>query len=362
MGYFEALTLNSITYSGDELPRFVEERLNSNELIEYEKPLYSFINEWISYSSVISVKTSGTTGEPKVITFTKPQAIASAQMTCDYFGLNPNTNALLSLSTDFIGGKMMVVRAFVSGMNLITVEPSGNPLEAINKRIDFASMVPLQVRNSIQNKESKGKFLTIPNVIIGGAPISPALEKEIVGCNTNIYSTFAMTETLSHIALKKLSGKDRKDYYELLPGISISADERGCLVINAPSLNEETIITNDMVEIINPTHFLWLGRHDNVINSGGIKIHPEIVENKLAALLPNQRFFISSVPDEKLGQKVVMVIEGGADFDVTIIKNQTGKILSKYEIPKEYFVIDKFVETASGKVKKGDTLKASAKT
>ncbi len=357
MSYFETITLNGVAYSGEALVRFIEDKLSSGKLKEYEISLYVSIRDWISYSNVILANTSGTTGEPKTITIEKIRAIASAKMTCDYFGLNENTTALLCLSTEFIGGKMMVVRAFVSGMNLITVEPNGNPLEGRNEKIDFASMVPLQVQNSLQNEVRKKKFHAIPNVIIGSAPVSPALEKVITECPNNIYSTFAMTETLSHIALKKLSGKDKKDYYETLPGVSISTDDRKCLVVIAPSLNEKTIVTNDVAEIINPTHFRWLGRFDNVINSGGIKIHPEIVENKLADVLPNHRFFITSVSDEKLGQKVVIVIEGKYDFDLSNIKNQAGETLSKYEIPKEYFISDKFIETVSGKVKKGDTLK-----
>jgi o-succinylbenzoate---CoA ligase len=361
MSYFETLTLNGTAYSGDELRGFIDAKLNSDGLKEYEKSLYSFIKEWISYSNVIRVQTSGTTGEPKAITFTKLQAVASAQMTCKYFGLNKNTNALMSLSSEFIGGKMMVVRAFISGMNLIIIEPNSSPLDGVKERIDFASMVPFQVHNCLADEKTKQKFLSIPDVIVGGAPISPLLESMLANCTNNVYATFAMTETLSHIALKRLSGADRKDYYELLPGISILVDERGCLVINAPSLNENSIVTNDVVEIINPAQFLWLGRYDNVINSGGIKIYPEIVEYKLAALILNHRFFISSIPDEKLGQKVVMVIEGVSDFDVATIKNQAGKTLSKYEMPKEYFIIDRFLETVSGKVKKGDTLKIAAK-
>lgn len=361
MKYPEQLTLNGTTYTREELGTLVETKLSSTDIVEYEKSLYSFIKEWISSNDTIKVKTSGTTGEPKEISFLKSQAIASAQMTCNYFRLNKNTNALLSLSTEFIGGKMMVVRAFVSGMNLITVEPNSSPLVNLDMQIDFASMVPLQVHNCLQNIETKRKLLSIPNVIIGGAPVSPILENILVNCTNSIYSTFAMTETLSHIALKKLSGKDRQNYYETLSGVAISTDERGCLIVNAPTLNEKTIVTNDVVEIINPSHFRWLGRYDNVINSGGVKIHPEIIENKLASVILQNRFFISSLPNERLGQKVVMVIECGKGFDVSRIATEIEKILSKYEAPKEYYRVDKFIETATGKVKKEEILKIASK-
>jgi len=361
MNYQESLTINGKVYSGDELLHLAENKLSSQKITEYEKHLYLFIKEWISTSDKIKVKTSGTTGTPKEIVFLKSQAIASAKMTCNYFGLNKNTNALMSLSPEYIGGKMMVVRAFVSGMNLILVEPNSTPLKGLEGEIDFASMVPLQVYNSLHDEENRKKFISIPNIIIGGAPVSPALEKMLADCSNNVYSTFAMTESLSHIALKKLSGKDKADYYETLPGIQISIDERSCLVINALMLNENPIVTNDVVEIINPTQFCWLGRYDNVINSGGIKIHPEIIENKLASTITQNRFFISSLPDEKLGRKVIMVIECAEEFDVREIIIQTEKILSKYEIPKEYFSVDKFIETATGKIKKEETLKKAIK-
>jgi len=356
MNYRESLTINGKAYSGEELAHLAEAKLNSLVLSEYEKSLYKFIKEWISESDVIKVKTSGTTGEPKEITFQKSQAIASAKMTCEYFKLNKNSKALLCLSTEFIGGKMMVVRAFVSGMNLITVEPDSSPLKGFHGKIDFASMVPLQVHNSLQDNETKRKFLSIPNVIIGGAPVSSALENMLADCSNDVYSTFAMTETLSHIALKKLSGQNRKDYFETLPGITISADARECLVINAPALNEKAIITHDVVEIIDSTCFRWLGRYDNVINSGGVKIHPEMVERKLEGFM-NHRFFIASLPDERLGQKIVMVMECPKDFDKNQVVNMGKKVLSKYEIPKEYYRIDKFLETATGKVKKEETQK-----
>jgi O-succinylbenzoic acid--CoA ligase len=361
MNYRGELRFNDERYFGSKLAKLIETKLSSQTTSGYKKSLYLFIKEWISPSEVIRVKTSGTTGKPKEITFRKSQAISSAKMTCEYFGLNKNTNTLLCLSTEYIGGKMMVVRAFVSGMNLITVGPSSNPLSGLNKRIDFASMVPLQVNNILQAEKTKNKFLSISNVIIGGAPVSPLLESMLTNCSNNVYSTFAMTETLSHVALKKLSGKDRTDYFETLPGITILTDDRECLAINAPVLSEDLIITNDVVEIINSTRFRWLGRYDNVINSGGIKIHPEMIEQKLAAFVKHIRFFITSLPDEKLGQKVVMVVECLQNFDINQIIDRAEITLSKYETPKEYYRTEIFLETFTGKIKKAETLKIATR-
>ncbi len=262
----------------------------------------------------------------------------------------------------------MVVRAFVSGANLFTVPPSGNPLEGIEQKIDFTAMVPLQVQNAIANPATSRIFSYINNVIIGGAALSPKLQHELESFPNHIYSTFAMTETLSHIALKRLNGAGKKDLYELLNGITVSEDERGCMVINAPHLSPNPIVTNDIIVKTDDKHFHWLGRFDNVINSGGVKIYPQSIEEKLAPLFPSNRFFITSLPDDRLGQRVVMVIEDpsrvirqSADeaisypIDISQLNSEIEKLIGKFEVPKEYFTIAEFTETATGKgTKAGD--------
>src|SRR6185312_2130607 len=237
--------------------------VKSKGVADYERSLYAFIREWISASQTISLNTSGSTGKPKTIKVKKEQMIASAQMTSKYFKLNSKSNLLLCLSTDYIAGKMMVVRAFVSGANLVTANPDGNPLKELKAKADFAAMVPLQVQNALSVSTAKKKFQSIKNVIIGGAAIPHQLEKQIAKCSNNVYSTFAMTETLSHIALRRLSGKKKSDMYELLPGIKIKKDKRGCMIVSAPKLDAKPIITNDIVEIKGARHFKWLGRYDN---------------------------------------------------------------------------------------------------
>jgi O-succinylbenzoic acid--CoA ligase len=352
---FDSLKINGVQYKKKQLATLVKDKLNEKGLVDFECSFYTFIKDWISNSDTVSVKTSGSTGKPKTIKVKKAQMIASAQMTCKYFKINSKSNLLLCLSADYIAGKMMIVRAFIGGANLVTVSPDGNPLKPFKDKSDFAAMVPLQVENSLSTSGTKRKFLSIKNVIVGGAAIPYALEKRIEKCSNNIYSTFAMTETLSHIALRRLSGRGISDKYELLPGIRIRKDKRGCMVVDAPVLNDKPIVTNDIIEMVDSRHFKWLGRYDNVINSGGIKIYPEKIEEKLAPYIKN-RFFVAALPDDKLGNKVVLILENNEDTEK--IKKKAEKLLGKFERPKEYYSIMKFRETTNGKVQRSETLNA----
>jgi len=356
---YNDLTLNGTHYSKEELEKYVNGRLNSQTLKEHEQSLFVFIKEWIAKGDILSVKTSGSTGTPKQIVVKKSQMVESAKITCDYFKLSTETNALHCLSTDFIAGKMMVVRAFVAGFNLITVKPDNNPLPTINQKIHFAAMIPFQVQKALTKKNTKEIFESIDNVIIGGAPVSHSFEQVLATFPNNVYATFAMTETLSHIALRKLSGKNRSELFELLPGIKVSVNKDGCLVIDAPRLNEDPIVTNDAVEIRDATHFKWLGRHDNVINSGGVKMYPEKMEEVLSSVIKEHRYFITSLEDKEFGEKVVLVLEGATKDEIAQIKNDAENVLGKYEKPREYLTVSKFVETPNGKVKRRETLMAA---
>jgi O-succinylbenzoic acid--CoA ligase len=357
MSAFEKLTLNGYTYPADELLHLCEQKIRHGDADDDEFALYEFIQQWLSPSEFIEVSTSGSTGTPTIMTLEKRQFIESAEMTCNYFGLREGLNMLLCLSAEYIAGKMMVVRAFVSGANLFTVPPSGNPLEGIEQKIDFTAMVPLQVQNTIADPATSRIFSYINNVIIGGAALSPKLQHELESFPNHIYSTFAMTETLSHIALKRLNGPGKKDLYELLNGITVAEDDRGCMVINAPHLSPNPIVTNDIIVKTDNKHFHWLGRFDNVINSGGVKIYPESIEEKLAPLFPSNRFFITSLPDDTLGQKVVMVIEDSSSVDAEKLNTEIEKLIGKFEVPKEYFTIAEFAETATGKIQRQETLR-----
>ena len=318
----------------------------------------TFLSNWFSSDNFITVQTSGSTGKPKLIQLKKEFMINSALTTGEFFDLKENTTALLCLSTDFIAGKMMLIRALVFGWKLDVVEPISNPIENLKKEYDFAAFVPMQLQNSLKNIHK------IKTIIVGGGIVSSKLEKQIQNIKTQVFATYGMTETITHIAVKKLNNVSEDElisasYYRVLPNIKIYRDTRNCLVIDAPKISQEIIITNDVVEIISENEFKWLGRFDNVINSGGIKLHPEIIEEKLSAII-KERYFVAGIPDEILGEKLVLVIESN------IISNEKEKSLqqeirklkslSKFEIPKKIYFVSKFIETETKKIQRSITL------
>jgi len=308
-----------------------------------------FIDEWNNNSDVISTKTSGSTGKPKTINLSKEHMITSAKMTGGFLQLEKNTNALLSLPISSIGGKMMAVRAIVLDLTLIVVEPSKTPLNNLTEKIHFAAMTPMQVEGSLQS--SSQELNRIDTLIIGGAIISPALEQKIAKLPISTFQTFGMTETISHVAMRNIS--KREMMYGALPNIHFSTKDAQ-LVIHAPELGIEALKTNDIVKMIGDTKFIWFGRNDQTINSGGIKIHPEDIELKLTSLI-SLNYFSTSLKDEILGEKHVLFIESKeSNF---IQKGDFINLLSKFEIPKEIYYIDNFSYTHSGKVDKIETKK-----
>lgn len=358
---FESLKFNGNAYTRYELVHLANGLLQAKRISNPDKALLQFIKECISPAGTVKVKTSGSTGVPKIIEIEKSRMIASAKMTCDYFKITKRSNMLLCLSAEYIAGKMMVMRAFLSGANLVVEQPSNNPLLELKDKIDFVALVPLQVENILADAKTRKIFNSIENVIIGGASVSPKLEKELARCTNNVYSTFAMTETLSHFALKKLSGKNRTGLFEALPGIKITTDKRGCMIVNAPLINDKPIVTNDIIECVDEKHFRWLGRFDNVINSGGVKVIPEELEAKLAKAIKGKRFFVSSLPDKKLGQRIVLVIEDISKGELALIKKASEKFVSKYEKPREYLIAKQFAETPNGKVQRAETIVLATK-
>jgi O-succinylbenzoic acid--CoA ligase len=334
--------LNAIAFSSVE------------ELLVYAKTLSSstnqFIQDWFSINDFIEVNTSGSTGKPKKIQLKKEFMINSALATGTFFDLPEKTTALLCMPVEYIAGKMMLVRAFVLGWHLDIVAPSLNPLKALEKKYDFSAMVPMQLQNSLP------KINNVKQLIVGGGIVSRELEEKIQGCTTSIFATFGMTETITHIAVKKLNNFEKSKFklvsnYKILPNISITQDERDCLVIHAPKLSKEKIFTNDVVALLSEKEFKWFGRFDNVINSGGIKLHPELIEKKLATII-SQRFFVSGIPDEVLGAQLILVIEGKSSK----INFMQANKLSKYEVPKKIFFVERFFETETKKVQRKKTL------
>ena len=305
----------------------------------FEKEFANFLIDWLNSESFILVQTSGSTGKPKQIALQKSAMIASAKATGLFFNLQPKNTALLCLSANYIAGKMMLVRAITLGLHLDTIDPTSNPLSS--KKYNFIAMVPMQVEKSL------AKLNLVDKLLIGGTKVSYSLSESILKTNCNAFESYGMTETISHIAIKKIGELS----FTVLPNVTISMDDRNCLVIEASELFKEKVITNDIVEIVNATQFILKGRIDNVLNSGGIKIFPEEVEEKLAKYI-SAPFFIGSKPDEILGEKVILVIEA-TPFS---IDNSVFSELSKYQIPKQILFVEAFDRTETQKINRKKTL------
>jgi O-succinylbenzoic acid--CoA ligase len=299
--------------------------------------------DWFDEKSYIELNTSGTTGVPKMIRIEKQAMLDSALATGDFLGLEPGNTMLHCLPTNFVAGKMMWVRSFILGLEMKFVEPNSNPLDKIDESFDFCAMVPLQAKNSLKKLKQK----KIKKLIIGGVRIHRALEKELVKLPMEIYETYGMTETITHIAAKRIG----EEAFTTLPNVTVSSDERYCLVVNAKKISADPIVTNDIVKLISDKQFVWEGRIDNVINSGGVKLMPEQIEYKLSTLIP-RRYFIFGQLDDELGEKVVLYVEG----EPMVIDESVFDVLNIYEIPKEIVFIPKFKETATGKIMRKESI------
>lgn len=326
---------------------------NVDELLSFSKGFapetFNFLENWFSDSTTITVLTSGSTGTPKSIPIKKEFMLNSAQATGKYFGLTEKTSALLCLPIHYIAGKMMLIRAFSLGWHLDIIQSSITPLKDVNKEYDFTAMVPMQLENSIT------KLKLIKQLIVGGGVVSNSLKNKLQFVQTKVFATYGMTETVTHIAAKNLK---EQSFYRILPNIKIYKDKRNCLVIDAPNISNQLVITNDVVNLISDKQFEWLGRFDNVINSGGIKLFPEKIEEKLSKIIEN-RFFVAGISDDFLGEKLVLIVENDEskkNSKVILKSIQSLKIISKYEIPKEIYFLSKFLETETGKIKRKENL------
>ncbi|CAM1348756.1 AMP-binding protein [Tenacibaculum crassostreae] len=346
--FHKSFQLNGVSFSSEEELLCFAETINTS--------VYSFLSDWFNSEDYVIVQTSGSTGKPKPIRLKKEFMKNSAKATGSFFELAENTTALLCLSTDYIAGKMMLVRALTLGWKLDIVEGASNPLKGIETSYDFSAMVPLQLQNSLK------ELRKVKKLIVGGGVVSNNILKEIQHISTKVFATYGMTETITHIAVKRLNnfsllkgGTTKQSvndaFYKTLPNISIQLDDRSCLVIDAPKVSSERIVTNDIVQLISETEFEWLGRYDNVINSGGVKLYPEKIEEKLSKVISN-RFFVAGFSDERLGEKLVLIVEGKeCKINFTSIEN-----LTKYEIPKEIYFLDQFIETETKKIQRNKTL------
>ena len=331
--------------------------------------LEDFLSEWNNDSDTVLVHTSGSTGKPKPMMVEKKRMLNSARITCDFLGLKPGDSALLCMSLDYIAGKMVVVRSIERHLHLISVPPSGHPLKDVDEEITFAAMVPMQVYNTLQVPEERERLTHIRHLIIGGGAIDAALEQELQSLpgDIAIWSTYGMTETLSHIALRRINGDEASEWYQPFDSVRISQTEEGCLVIDAPQVCAETLVTNDIVEIepyiynkVEKLRFRIKGRKDNVICSGGIKIQIEEVETLLKPHL-EKPFMLAKKKDEKFGEIAVLLSE---DEDIKKVEATVRRLLSdesekssdhkkyKYWIPKEFRYVEHLPLTETGKPKR----------
>ncbi len=314
--------------------------------------IWNFLLNWISEEETISLKTSGSTGEPKNIWVKKSTMIFSAQQTSEYFQFNKNEKWLFCLPAAFVGGQMILVRAILNNTEVFAVEPKIELKEVIGE-YDFASMIPMQVEKYLPNKNK----LKIRRVLIGGASIPSSLEKSLrLDNDSDYFASYGMTETVSHIALRKVNGNVYSNFFTGFKNILLGTDDRGCLTVYHKNYSENVLITNDLVEFDAYGSFRVMGRVDNIINSGGLKISPEEIENKISEML-SQRLMVIGIPDEKTGEKPVLMIEG-VELDrgtLSLLKNYLTENLDKNKSPKEIIFVNQFEETTNGKLDRRKT-------
>ena len=316
----------------------------------FRMDIQDFIDSWADSSPTITVKTSGSTGTPKLMHVEKERMRASARMTCRFLDIHPGERALLCLSADYIAGKMMVVRALEWGLHITAIPPTGHPLSR-SGGYDFVAMVPLQVWNTLQVDEERERLAAIRNIIIGGGAVDDTLAAALRPFQNNIWSTYGMTETLSHIAMRRLSGASASEWYTPFDGVSVSANAEECLVIHAPSVCPQVLETRDIVSFHpDGRRFKILGRKDNVICSGGLKIRIEDVERLLQPVL-SQPFCVTSCRDSKLGSCVVLLTES---TDVRQVADICKTVLPRYWNPRHVVTISRIPMTETGKIARAE--------
>ncbi|MCH8535947.1 MAG: AMP-binding protein [Flavobacteriaceae bacterium] len=337
--------LNGVNYSADELYSVAYSYIKEGK--DYEELIGNFLLDWLNENySEIKLRTSGTTGAPKPIFVKKTKMKASALATQKRFKLPSKTKALLCIPANYVAGRMMLVRAMVLGWELTVVEPQSKALTNVEETYDFCALTPHQLSNSLD------KINLIKKIIVGGAPVNNGLLQKIQGAKAKIYETYGMTETITHIATRRINSMKTTDEkpFKALKNVTFSLSDANCLVIHAPKIIDEPVVTKDVVDLIHPTAFFWKGRLDNVINSGGVKLHPEAIEKKIQKVVA-QRFFLAGLDDDQLGQKLCLFIEDHKELDVNLVKKTLEKAsLESLEFPKAIFVMEDFIETRTGKI------------
>ena len=341
----------------------------------YQTDALAFCRAWQRGQTEFILHTSGSTGQPKPITLTRQQMRASAQLTGQTLGLQPGYTALVCLNIRYVAGIMMLVRGLELGLPMTIIEPSSNPLSGFppNARFAFTALVPLQLQtildaiNSNENQHSLPILNGMKAILVGGAATSPGLEQALQRITAPVYATYGMTETVSHIALRRLNGPDRSEWFTALDGIQLGTDGRGCLNVMAAASNNRLIQTNDVVYRRDDRQFRVLGRADLIINSGGVKVQPEPVEQivltKLAEFGLSARLFVAGLPDERLGQRVAVISEQRTEAGIPVSNEQWAAVqaavrtqLGPYSVPREWLTVSAFAETPTGKIDRNQTI------
>ncbi|MEN8157919.1 MAG: AMP-binding protein, partial [Bacteroidota bacterium] len=333
--------INGSSYTRSELIDFCRHSAIDPLGEEWYRDLFRFILRFMEETSgPILQQSSGTTGDPKTFSLERRAMIQSARRTLSYFNLQPGEKTLLSLPVDYVAGKMMVVRALVGGLDLVTVKPSSRPLTGISEAFSFAAMVPMQVYESLKS----GDDLSLVNMLlVGGGELHPSIRARLVESDRPaVYESFAMTETYTHFAIRQINGSAPEDAFRLLEGVTVDTDERGCLVVDVPGVTKGPVVTNDLVEIEgNGLGFRWLGRADHVINTGGIKVIPELLEQLIGEWLQATCLLLPQ-PDKKLGQRLVLMVEWPSqDAPLDRWMELLSGHLSPHEVPKQIIPVKK---------------------
>ncbi len=351
-------TIDFLNVNDAQLQLLCAEKLTA-AIDPWEQKVWSFLSHWLDPQvTEITVYTSGSTGKPRPFVHSKQAMMASAQATCSFLDITPGQIALLALPADKIGGMMMLVRSWLCKLPLVCIPPSANPLNDIpaDLQIQFAAFTPMQLMPVVNSYQLFRRLEAIKTIIVGGSEVPKGLTQWLKGLSNNIYLTFGMTETVSHIALKKLNGPGADAHFRLMPGVEITTDSRGCLQITAPGLGVKGLLTNDVVNVINKYEFEWLGRADNVINTGGVKVHPEMLEQAMKEdlLVP---FFIAGIPDPVTGQKVVLVIERDtiSDKELDAARVYLQQLVENTR-PRQILLVPRFIRTENGKIKRAESL------
>jgi len=354
------LTIGDRVFSRDELLAGTGSAAAA-ALDENAQAALDFCRRWLHGQTEFVVQTSGSTGAPKPITLTRAQMVASAEATAAALGLAPGDPALVCLPTQYIAGRMMLVRGLVLGLPLTLVPPAAHPLALLPPaaRFAFTALVPLQLETLLADDSPvvRGQLAGMKAILVGGGPVRGDLAAAAARSPAPIYHTYGMTETVTHIALRRLNGADASDGFTPLPGVRLRLDERGCLAIAGPMTAGVWVQTNDVAELLADSTFRWLGRSDNVINSGGVKVQVEAVEAAIERLalpaLQGRRFFVAGLPDARLGQMVTLVVESDGELAPETSAQVLAALrsaLGRFDAPRQIVAVPRFAETPTGKI------------